>query len=229
MANSKKANRKMIEMGNAKMLAAWKQGIAVSSPDGKRPNRVAIREASGGSISEAERLRKYRAMSVRIGKAELTQITKWCIEFDRAWGPTLLCELSKIPTMKVRQKTARRAIKEGIGLVELKRVVRLAKRSPKQDVRLTKKSPGSVKRKTTRVGRHRTLDWTQPTDVLDEIHRVCQGFLMFAIDIDRVTNSDSTIAAVVKLLQEMKPQVAAAKGAIRRLQKDCDAELKARC
>ncbi len=199
------------------MLAAWKQGIAVSSADGKRTNRVAIRKASGGNISEAERLRKYRSMSEQIKRAELTQITQWCIDFDRAWGPTLLCELSKIHTKKDRQKIAKNAIEQGLGLVELKRMVRLAKGSP-----------ASIKSPTTRVGRQRTLDWTQPTNVLDEIHQVCGVFLTFANDIRRVVGAGPKKSAVVKLLQTMMPQVETVEEAISRFQIECDAKLRTR-
>jgi hypothetical protein len=217
MGNSKNANRKAIEMGNAKMLAAWKQGVALSSADGKRPNMVAIRQASGGSASEAERLRKYRAMSQRITEPELRRITAWCLEFERAWGPTFLCVLSRIGQKKIRQRIAKDAIEQRLGLVELKRMVRIEKGSP-----------DSIKSPTTRVGRRRSLDWTQPTNVLDEIHQVCRVFLTFANDIRRVTEERPKNSAVVKLLLKMKPRVDKAEEAIKRLQLDCDAVLKPR-
>ncbi len=103
----KSADREMIKKGNANMLKAWNEGSKLSSPDGERPDMRAIRRASEGNASKAERLRKYRAMSVRIGKDELKQITDWCIEFERAWGPTFLCELSKVREKKHRQQIAR--------------------------------------------------------------------------------------------------------------------------
>ncbi len=112
MGNSKSADREMIKKGNANMLKAWNEGSKLSSPDGERPDMRAIRRASEGNASKAERLRKYRAMSVRIGKDELKQITDWCIEFERAWGPTFLCELSKVREKKHRQQIARITIKQ---------------------------------------------------------------------------------------------------------------------
>ena len=68
MASLKRPADPIVKAGNAKILAAWKQGSKLTSFDGKRPNTAAIKKASGGNASEAEKLRKSRAMSKRIDR-----------------------------------------------------------------------------------------------------------------------------------------------------------------
>jgi hypothetical protein len=130
LAIAKRAFQPLVKVraGNKKMRLAWKQGIKFTVTDvhvKKRPDSGAIKKASRGKPSKAEKLRKYRAMSTQIDSDELSQICKWCRSNKRAWGPTLLCELSRVTEKQVRKRIAKHAIEKRLGLVDLKRMVRL--------------------------------------------------------------------------------------------------------
>jgi hypothetical protein len=219
LAISKKASNSdvKVEAGIKKMKAAWNKGIEFTVTDAngkKRSNSAAIKTACKADLlkaaSKAEKFRKYRAMSTRIGKEELQRIFNRCRKSNRAWGPTLLCELSRIPEKEDRERIAKSAIEKGLGLVDLKRMVRLEIGSPK-----------SIKSETARVGRKRTLDWSDPKIVADEIHQVCRAFLTFANDIHRENTKKDKSPGVKKLFRKVIPDIKKTEVAINKLQSKC--------
>jgi len=206
----KPASAKDISDGNVKMRAARKRGNEISKTLGPWSGFRAMQTESGGSASEAEKLRKYRAMSTRIGEDELKQITKWCIDHKRAWGPTLLCELSRIPEKVDRERIAKNAIEKRLGLVDLKRMVRL------------EIGPlGDIDSEKPRVGRKRKLDWKVAANIKDEIHQVCRVFLTFANDIYIENSKKGKRSSGKTLLERIIPHIKTTEAAIRALQTEC--------
>lgn len=209
-----------VEKGIDSMRVAWNKGIkfTITDSNGKeKPDSAAIKKACKGdankAASEAEKLRKYRAMSTRIKEEDLNQIFNWCRESNRAWGPTLLCELSSIPGTTARMRIAKHAIKHRMGLVDLKRMVRLKKGSP-----------NSIRSKTARVGRKRTLDWSDPKIVADEIRQVCRLFLTFANDMHREHAKKGKSPDVKKYFRRIMQHIKTTEAAIRALQTECVVE-----
>ena len=195
------------------MLAAWKLGREVTNEIGMRSGYGAMRDKTNGDISEAEKLRKYRAMSDRITEKELEQIASWCVQHRTAWGPTHLCELRRVRLKRDRQKIALESIRNAYGLIELKRAIRLLNRS------------NGMNANPAGVGRKRLLDWSRPAAVLDETQRICDRFLAFTSDLSSLADSDEDLEETMDSVKRIQKQLNSATVSLERLKKRCIVEL----
>lgn len=124
-------------------------------------------DASEENASEAERIRKLRTVGLRLTEREVKDICKRCEKADRAWGPQYLVTLSRLPNASERKKMVASALREGMGLKEVKRSVR---------VRLSEM--GTPARQNRRgAGRRRKIDWSSAAEIGDEIERMAVSWI----------------------------------------------------
>ncbi|QGJ69938.1 Hypothetical protein PBC10988_16270 [Planctomycetales bacterium 10988] len=189
MASSATAVSPEVKEANEKMKEAWELGRDLLDQLGMKANYGAMKSAASGEISTAEKYRKYRSMANRITEKELEAICKMCEKENKIWGPTFLVELSRLRTSKDRRQLAKNAIREGWGLIEFKRQIRLMI------------GPGSV---SSRVGRKRKVDWTDEAEILDELAQMCHGWTRFAaeIQVNTSTENNSGLELLTKSLRE---------------------------
>ncbi|QDU59564.1 hypothetical protein Pan216_03940 [Planctomycetes bacterium Pan216] len=180
-----------VKKGNKRMWDAWKQGRELIGEVGMFAGYGAMKEVADGNASIAERLRKYRAMANRISEKELGTICERCRASSRAWGPTFLVELSRLPGRRERNDVAKSAIRDRWGVAELKRRVRLML------------DPRKV---STRVGRNRRLDWTSEAEILHEIKRLCVTWIRFKSELEQTDSKQMPIAGSRRLTKPVREE-----------------------
>lgn len=158
-----------VQEANAKMMAAWKEGRELLDRLGPRAKSGTMLEASGQDLSEAERLRKLRAVASRMTEKEVKEICNRCEKAVKPLGPQFLVALSRLPTRAERRKAVTQVLKLDWGLKELQRFVR---------VQMTGSSE-SHPRNRRQAGRHRKLNYLNPAEVRDEIEGMCVSWQRF--------------------------------------------------
>lgn len=161
MSNSGHTSR-AITTANKKMQEAWEQGQKLYQDLGGRSGYGSMKKRSGGNVSQADKMRKYRAMARRITQKELKTICKLCLQHGKPWGPTYLVTLSRLNSEADRRKLAEKALQDDWGLSELQHQVR--------------RSIGPV-RDSRVVGRKWRGDLTSEAAILDRISRLCVSWI----------------------------------------------------
>jgi len=156
-----------IQKANTKMMTAWQEGRGLLDRLGPRAASGAMIEESGQDLSEAERLRKLRAMASRMTEIEVKEICRRCKHAGRAWGPQFLVALCRLPKRAERGKVVTVALKEGWGLKELKRRIRVA----------LSQSGTPARSKRLSAGRRRKIDWSIPHEIADEVEGMANSWL----------------------------------------------------
>jgi len=181
-----------IREGNGRMWAAWRLGKEVQEALSERADYGAMKEMSCDNASEAEKLRTYRAMARRVSEKELSDICAMCEKHGKKWGPTFIVALARITKATDRRRVAESVIRKRLGLREVNRQIRIA--IARKDVRNVTSSAAEPakqnRKKATRVGRKRGLDWTSEAEIMDEIREMCLTWERFQEDLMANTGDD---------------------------------------
>lgn len=182
------------------MMAAWQEGRELLDRLGPRAKSGTMLEASGQDLSEAERLRKRRAVASRLTEKEVQEICDRCEKYSRPWGPQYLVALSRLPKASERRKIVTLALQEGWGLKELQRRIRVE----------LAQSGTPARRNRLGAGRRRKIDWTNPNEIADEIERMATSWLHFSEELEAAAieqETDNHLDLLPEHLRHHFPQV----------------------
>ena len=177
------------------MWEAWQLGHELLEELGERSTYGAMKERAADNPSLAEKLRKYRAMANVMTEAELETICELCEQHGKAWGPTFLVALGRLPRVRDRRKLAKQAIRNGWGLDELQRRIR-REIGPQRDAKL--------------VGRKRQVDLMSETAILEQIQGLCLSWIRLNTQLQQTSDrpAKAGLALLPKKLREEFTEVA---------------------
>ena len=195
-----------INMGNAAMWTALNLGVELRKELGLRSDYGAMKAKTKGDESQAEKMRKYRAMATRITRSELKDISELTQLHGKALGPTHLVALSRLTKVGERRKIAKVAIREGWGLAELQRRMR-RQLGPQKDA--------------TVVGRKRQIDLMSETAILEQISGLCLSWIRLNTQLQQTEDLPGK-SGLSLLPQKLREQFTEASILIAKLQQRTD-------
>ena len=202
-----------IRQGNESMWEAWELGRELLDELGDHAGYGKMSDRAGEDESQAEKLRKLRSMARRITRAELGTICELTAMHGKAWGPTHLVALSRLPRVADRRKLAKTAIREHWGLTELQRQVK-RQLGPMND--------------PTKVGRKRDLDMTDEAAILDQIQGLCLSWIRLAAQLQQDDIESADKIGLELLPNKLREQFLEASTLIAELQKRVGSRLSTR-